>query len=118
MLRGLAVRCCSASTQTAMPVVLFAAQSPGRVAGFVLFCPLMQGLRHSDPEHTAGFTPDEGHAALAAWDDVFAHWGEGRTIDVWDPIIAARNRSTVAMLERTAYARPPPPLVLVSSAGL
>ena len=33
---------------------------------------------------------------------MFAHWGEGRTIHVWDPVIAASNRSTVAMLERTS----------------
>jgi class 3 adenylate cyclase len=87
---------------TAMPVVLFAAQSPGRVDALVLYCPLVQGLRHSSPEHTAGLTPTEAVAALAAWDDVFAHWGEGRTVDVWDPVIAARARAVVAMLERTS----------------
>jgi class 3 adenylate cyclase len=87
---------------TAMPVVLFAAQSPARVDALVLYCPLVQGLRHSSPEHTAGFTPTEAVSALAAWDDVFAHWGEGRTVDIWDPVIAARARAVVAMLERTS----------------
>ncbi|HEY1565873.1 MAG TPA: adenylate/guanylate cyclase domain-containing protein [Solirubrobacteraceae bacterium] len=99
---GLASAVLFAVYSTAMPAVLFAAQSPGRVDGLVLFCPLMQGLRHSGPEHTAGFTPDEGRAALTAWENVFARWGEGRTIDVWDPVIAARNRPVIAMLERTS----------------
>jgi class 3 adenylate cyclase/pimeloyl-ACP methyl ester carboxylesterase len=87
---------------TAMPILLFAAQSPTRVDSLVLYSPIAQGLRHAGPEQTMGFTPAEGHAALAAWDDAFDHWGEGRTMDVWDPVIADRVRPMAAMLERTS----------------
>jgi class 3 adenylate cyclase len=87
---------------TCMPVILFAAQAPERVDALVLLVPYAQGLRNEGYEQTAGFTPEEAEALAARFDTTFARWGDGLTIDFWDPVIAPRNRRVFGMLERSA----------------
>lgn len=84
---------------TCMPVVLLAAQSPERADALVLLDPYAQGAQHEGPR-LAGLTAED-RAVTALVADAFAHWGEGRMLDWWDPVIAARNRTTAAMIERS-----------------
>jgi class 3 adenylate cyclase/pimeloyl-ACP methyl ester carboxylesterase len=85
---------------SAMPVVLLAAQAPERAEALVLVDPYPQGWRSERFDWTAGYTAEDADAWNAMVDDGLAHWGEGRTLDWWDPVLAPRNRGTVAMLER------------------
>jgi class 3 adenylate cyclase len=87
---------------TAMPVVLFAAQAPERVDALVLFSPLAQGPRNEGFDGSAGLSMEDAEAILAAYDDVFELWGQGRAFAAWNRVIAPRNRHIAAMLERSS----------------
>jgi len=85
-----------------LPIVVLAANAPERVEALVLLTPYAQGIRNESDYETAGFTPAEAERFLTALDAAYEHWGEGLSYDVWDPVIAPRNRRIAAMLERSS----------------
>ena len=86
----------------AMGVALVAAQFPERVDALVLSVPMAQGWRHSSVGGIDGLAAGEADALAAVGKEVADSWGEGRTIELWDPVLAPRNRRVAAMLERSS----------------
>ena len=88
------------SLSTCGPVVLAAAKAPDRVAGLVLFRPLVCGpLAATAGEQ--GWTEDGAATYAAGWRAVMNRWGSGATVEMWDPMLATPyNRRLMAMLER------------------
>lgn len=86
----------------AMPVTIFAARSPERVEGLVLWNPFAQGHGNADDGAVAGFSEAEARASRQAYDHAFANWGAGRVIATFDPNIAVGNRRVLSMLERSS----------------
>ncbi|MBJ7331162.1 MAG: hypothetical protein JHC95_14790, partial [Solirubrobacteraceae bacterium] len=89
---------------TTLPLVILAATAPERVEGLVLHVPYAEGPDHingnGDSGTIAGFTRAEAQYVRERYEDVLAHWGDGRTLDLWDaPLATPRNRRTMAMLE-------------------
>jgi class 3 adenylate cyclase len=83
-------------------VVLFAAESPERVDGLLLWGPFAQTGATAPEDSLVGW---EGKAAAvgAAWQEVLDHWGEGRSLDVFAPGLATeRLRRRWATLERAS----------------
>lgn len=81
------------------PAAFIAAQAPERITGLVLVNPLANGP--GAVEVPDGWTADESSAFEAAYRDVFARWGTGHTLDLWDHVLATpRNRRLMALLER------------------
>lgn len=87
---------------TNMTLALLAAQQPERVEAMVLLLPYAQGYYNVGFDQTAGFTASEAESLERIFERAFSRWGEGLTIDFWDPVIADRNRRVWGMLERSA----------------
>jgi class 3 adenylate cyclase/pimeloyl-ACP methyl ester carboxylesterase len=82
-------------------IALVAARAPERVSGLVLYNPIAQGADSSG--ESVGWTEAESAAYVEAYRDVFANWGSGRIIDMWDPVQAtAYNRRLMGLLERSS----------------
>jgi class 3 adenylate cyclase/pimeloyl-ACP methyl ester carboxylesterase len=89
-------------TSTSMPVLLFAAREPERVDGLMLLTPFARGPLAPGYDDGPDLTAAEAAALASEYLEIFARWGEGRLLEVWDPVIAARNRRIEGILERAA----------------
>ena len=83
-------------------VALAAATAPERVNALVLVNALAQGPESSeDTKH--GWTEAEFSAYIDGFRHVFANWGSGAVLDMYDPVLATPyNRRLMAMLERSS----------------
>ncbi|MEO6472238.1 MAG: adenylate/guanylate cyclase domain-containing protein [Aeromicrobium sp.] len=80
-------------------MALVAAKAPERVSSMVFVSPVCQGLESGRDLH--GWTGAEVAVAIADIRDVYANWGSGRLIDLWDSDQgSAYNRRLMALLER------------------
>jgi class 3 adenylate cyclase/pimeloyl-ACP methyl ester carboxylesterase len=87
---------------SSMAATLFAAQQPDRVDALIMQVPVAQGWRSPGVGSAGGLTTEDAELLTALYDDMFEHWGEGHSFDVWDATLSPRNRRIAAMLERTA----------------
>ena len=86
---------------TCAPLALVAARAPERVSGMVFYMPLAQGVQL--PGDVVGWSAGAREAYLAYIGRVFANWGSGESLPVWDPVQAtAFNTRLMAMLERSS----------------
>ena len=84
---------------TCAALALVAARTPERVRGLVLLDPLCGGSQSSGG--TQGWTDAERAQYFEGWRQVYANWGSGGLVDIWDPVQSTPyNRRLMAMLER------------------
>jgi class 3 adenylate cyclase len=83
------------------PAAFVAARHPERVAGLSLWLPFPQAIDGSCDDPWA--SPAEIAHMAAVVDSVAEHWGQGRTMDMWNPEMrSATNRRLMGMLERSS----------------
>jgi class 3 adenylate cyclase len=87
---------------TAVPAMLLAANQPERVNGLLLFAPFARGFRSPGFDVGSELTAVEAAAIADQYDDMLDRWGEGHALELWDPVIAPRNRRIAGILERTS----------------
>ena len=81
-------------------VAVVAATTPKRVKALVLVNPLGRGPESGGEMH--GWTEPELADFVGGYRDVFDEWGSGKTVDVWDSMLASPyNRRLMGLLERS-----------------
>jgi class 3 adenylate cyclase len=84
---------------TALPAAMFAARHPERVAGLVLYSPIMAGPLAAPGEF--GWTPERVRACVDGYREAVARWGSGESIALWDPgAVSPFNVRLFGMVER------------------
>lgn len=93
------------TASTCGPLLLVAARHPERVSGLVLHQPMIEGLDRDDGSVPPGWEEHDLAGYVAHWRNVYADWGSGRILEVWDPSIdTPLNRTLMGLLERTTAA--------------
>ncbi|CRK53914.1 Hydrolase [Rhodococcus sp. RD6.2] len=99
---GISTATLSGTGSTCGPLVLVAARHPERVDALVLNQPIVEGLVQPDGGTPPGWEGHDPVAYVAGWRDVYAHWGSGRTLEMWDPSAdSPLNRRLMGLLERS-----------------
>lgn len=87
---------------TAMPVMLLATHRPDRVEALVLTTPVARGFRAGTFDEHSELTEPQAQHLEAQFGQVLDDWGSGRSVELWDPVLSARNRRSAGMMERAA----------------
>lgn len=99
---GIRTATLSGTGSTCGPLILVAARHPERVEALVLNQPLVEGLIRPDGGIPPGWEGHDHASYVAGWRDVYADWGSGRTLEMWDPPAdSPLNRRLMGLMERS-----------------